>query len=184
MGKSDLADLYLEYWMLKRNLQEVLKCLRERKEPLSAKECRQVADFFDPEKPQPTGRPKLSTNELAYATKTWPWNITELDFIHVDAYYRSFIGYPKFGILDAWDARDKTCETLGIKYRTYDRIYTRCKGHSLYSAEKLERNSKTAEKKYLVYFTPNCKIKKRIFVLSPDAPACKKLFSLLRSNQA
>jgi len=134
MKKIDLADIALEYLINKHDRQEVLRCLRERKTPLPAKYCKELADFFD--KPRLAGRPPLCKGEVAYATKRWQRNITRYDFVHVDALYRSLIGYPKCDIRSAWDARDATCESLGISERTYDKLRAQLKNHSFYTIQK------------------------------------------------
>jgi hypothetical protein len=136
MEKFDLDDISLAYWIMKRDRQKIIKDLRERTEPLSVEYCKEVANFFD--KPQPTGRPSLRKGyEVAYATKQWPKNITKWDFIQVDAFHRSLIEDPEFeDIRDSWDAKDATCKAMGISERTYDKIYTQCKGHPSYAMQK------------------------------------------------
>jgi len=134
----ELKDIDFSYRLLKRDWKEIAKNLRERKAPLSIKHCQELADFLDPDKTQPQGRPPLikRMGEVAYATKQWPENITKMQFIRTDAFARSLIGYPKYGIANAEKAKEFTCKTLGISGRTYDKIYKQVKGHWQYDIEK------------------------------------------------
>jgi hypothetical protein len=138
MEKFDIDDIDLAYWIMKRDWQGITKNLRERKMPLSVKYCKKMADLIDPDKLQPQGRPPLNKRlgEMAYSTKKWPKNITKMTFIRTDAFARSLIGYPKYGIPDAERAKEATCEAFGISSRTYDNIYKQCKGHWQYNRDK------------------------------------------------
>ena len=135
---AELKDIDLSYRLLKRDWKKIIKNLRERKTPLSIKHCQELADFLDPDKTQPQGRPPLikRMGEVAYATKQWPENITKMQFIRTDAFARSLIGYPKYGIANAEKAKEFTCKTLGLSGRTYDKIYKQVKGHCQYDVEK------------------------------------------------
>jgi len=135
---TNLDDISLGYWIMKRDWLKITKNLRERIAPLSVKYCKELADLIDPDKLQPQGRPPLNKRlgEVAYSTKKWPKNITKMTFIRTDAFARSLIGYPKYGIPDAGKAKEATCEALGIGSRTYDRIYAQCKGHWQYNRDK------------------------------------------------
>ena len=136
---TELKDIDFSYRLLKRDWKEIAKNLRERKTPLSIKHCQELADFLDPDKTQPQGRPPLikRMGEVAYATKQWPENITKMQFIHIDAFFRALIEDPKVDdIRDSFDAKEATCKALGISGRTYDKIYTHCKGHWQYDIEK------------------------------------------------
>lgn len=135
---TNIDDISLGYWIMKRDWQEITRDLRERKAPLSIKYCRELADLIDPDKLQPQGRPPLNKRlgEVAYSTKKWRKNITKMTFIRTDSFCRSLIGYPKYGISDAGRAKQETCEALGIGSRTYDKIYAQCKGHWQYNRDK------------------------------------------------
>ena len=135
----ELKDIDFSYRLLKRDREEIAKNLRERKTPLSIKHCQELADFLDPDKLQPQGRPPLNKRigEVGYATKKWPRNITKTDFIRIDAFFRALIEDPKVDdIRDLFGAKEATCKTLGLSGRTYDKIHKQVKGHWQYDIEK------------------------------------------------
>lgn len=135
---TNIDDISLGYWIMKRDWRKITEDLRERVAPLSVKYCKKLADLIDPDKLQPQGRPPLNKRlgEVAYSTKQWPKNITKMVFIRTDSFSRSLIGHPKYGIPDAGRAKHETCEALGIGSRTYDKIYAQCKGHWQYDRDK------------------------------------------------
>jgi len=136
---TELKDIDLSYRLLKRDWKKIIKNLRERKTPLSIKHCQELADFFDPDKTQPQGRPSLNKRmgEIAYSTKKWPRNITKMDFICIDSFFRALIEDPRVDdIRDSFDAKEATRKALGISGRTYDKIHKQVKGHWQYDIEK------------------------------------------------
>jgi len=135
----ELKDIDFSYRLLKRDWKEITKNLRARKTPLSIKHCQELADFLDPDKTQPQGRPPLikRMGEVAYATKQWPENITKMQFIRIDSFFRALIEDPEVDdIRDSFDAKEATRKALGISGRTYDKIYKQVKGHCQYDIEK------------------------------------------------
>ena len=136
---EDLMDIGLAYWLMKRDWRQIVKNLRERKAPLPVEYCRELGDLIDPDKLQPQGRPPLNKRmgEIAYNTKKWPGNITKMQFIRIDAFFRALIEDPEVDdIRDSFDAKEATCKALGLSGRTYDKIYKQVKGHCQYDIEK------------------------------------------------
>lgn len=135
---TDIANVSLQYWITRRDWRKITQNLRERKSPLPVELCYELAGLIDPYKLQPQGRPPLNKRlgEVAYATKQWPKNITKMTFIRIDSFYRSLIGYPKYGVVDTEQAKLTVCETFGISSRTYDKIYKQCKKHPHYELDR------------------------------------------------
>lgn len=131
MIELDLESVELDRLLNKRDRQGIIEFLRTRMSPLPVEYCKKLADFFGDDL-QSIGRPKLYGEEVAYATKKWPENITVCDFVIQDVLNRMLARDPEYNeIQNSFDAKIKTCETFGISERTYDKIYAQCRKHPL-----------------------------------------------------